>query len=88
MAYMNKANSLSALGDNRRAVAFHDRAIEIRERLVNQEGQSELGSSVAYCYKNKALVLTALGDDRGAVALYDKAAANCRAVPRLLQRSP
>jgi len=35
---MNKAVTVSALGDNRGAVSLYDQAIAILERLVNQEG--------------------------------------------------
>ena len=32
--YMNKANAVRGMGDKRVAIALHDKAIEIRERLV------------------------------------------------------
>ena len=45
--YLNKADAVSALGDNRGAVALYDQAIAIRERLVNQEGRRELVGDLA-----------------------------------------
>ena len=48
--YMNKANAVRILGDNRAAVALYDRAIEIRERLVNVEGRRELANDLATLY--------------------------------------
>ncbi len=59
--------------DAQGGLALYDRAIEIRERLVNQEGQQELANDLATAYQNKAISLSALGDNRGAVALYDRA---------------
>ena len=44
---MNKAIAVRNLGDNRAAVALYDRAIEIRERLVNVEGRHELANELA-----------------------------------------
>ena len=38
---------MSALGDHRAALALNERAIEIRERLVHQEGRPELADSLA-----------------------------------------
>ena len=54
-------------------VALYGRAIEIRERLVNDEGRQELANDLAMCYANKAVAVRALGDNRTAVALYDLA---------------
>ena len=70
---MNKALAVSALGDNRAAVGLYDRAIEIRERLVHQEGRWELANDLAMAYMNKAIAVSALGDHRAALALYDRA---------------
>ena len=64
---------MSALGDNRAAVGLYDRAIEIRERLVHQEGRRELANDLAMAYMNKANAVSALGDNRAAVGLYDRA---------------
>ena len=62
------------LGDNRAAVGLYDRAIEIRERLVNVEGRRELANDLATLYGNKAdCGCTNLGDNRAAVGLYDRA---------------
>ena len=70
--YMNKAVAVENLGDNRAAVGLYDRAIEIRERLVNIEGRRELANGLATLYMNKAMRL-GMGDNRAAVALYDRA---------------
>ena len=61
MACVNKASTLSALGDNRAAVALYDRAIAIRERLVEAEGRRELANKLAMAYLNKANALGELG---------------------------
>ena len=45
------------LGDKRGAVALYEQAIEIRERLVNQEGRRELAGDLAWvqlCWANDA----------------------------------
>lgn len=52
---------------------MYDRAIEIWERLVNQEGRRELANDLATAYLNNANAVSALGDHRAAVALYDRA---------------
>jgi tetratricopeptide (TPR) repeat protein len=65
------------------ALQEYDQAIAIRERLVNQEGRSELANDLAALYMNKANALGghkhptawALGDTRRVVALYDQALA-------------
>lgn len=44
------------------AVAFYDRAIEIRERLVNVEGRRELQGNLAWVKTGRAAALLALGD--------------------------
>ncbi len=64
-----------ALGDNRAAVTLYDQAIAIRERLVNDEGHSELANDLANAYMNKASAVRDLGDNRAAVTLYDQAIA-------------
>ena len=58
--YMNKAIAVTALGNNRGAVELYDRAIEIRERLVHEEGRRELANDLAWCYKDKAIAVRAL----------------------------
>ena len=75
MACVNKASTLSDLGDNGDAVALYDRAIAIYERLVQREGRRELANVLATAYLNKANAVGALGDNRAAVALYDRAIA-------------
>ena len=61
--------------DSQGGLALYDQAIEIHERLVNQEGRPELSNDLANTYHNKAGSLSDLGDKRGAVALYDQAIA-------------
>ncbi len=63
-AYMNKANAVMALGDNRAAVTLYDQAIAIYERLVNDEGRRELANYLAGVYMNKANAVGILGDNR------------------------
>ena len=72
---MNKARAVSALGDMGGAVTLYDRAIVIRERLVNQEGRSELANGLAMAYMNKANAKWVNGDQQGALALLDQAIA-------------
>ncbi len=55
------------------ALALYDRAIEIRERLVEREGRRELANDLAMACMNKAIAVSDLGDLRAAVALYDRA---------------
>jgi serine/threonine protein kinase/lipopolysaccharide biosynthesis regulator YciM len=59
--------------DTSGALALYDRAIEIRERLVNVEGRREISNGLAGLYMNKANVVTNIGDNRSALALYDRA---------------
>jgi tetratricopeptide (TPR) repeat protein/predicted Ser/Thr protein kinase len=73
MVCMNKTAALLALGENRKAIEVCDRAIEIRERLVNQEGQTEVANDLASAYVNKANALHGAGDYLEAVRLYDRA---------------
>jgi len=73
MLCIDKALVHGSAGDMPGAVAQYGQAIEIRERLVYQEGQRELANDLAKCYLNKAVSLWALGDNWGAVALYEKA---------------
>src|SRR5206468_10236144 len=70
---MNKAVAVEDLGDNRAAVGLYDRTIEIRERLVNVEGQRELANGLATAYMNKGNAVKNLADNRAAVGLYDRA---------------
>jgi tetratricopeptide (TPR) repeat protein len=63
--------------DSSGTVALYDRAIEIRERLVNVEGQRELSDDLVTVYVNKALAVSHLGNNREAVRLYDQAIEIC-----------
>lgn len=55
------------------ALTLLDRAIEIRERLVNVEGRRELANDLATVYQNKAAVVMHVGDNHAAVGLHDRA---------------
>ena len=50
LLYLTRPLRLVNLGDNRAAVGLYDRAIEIRERLVNVEGRRELANDLATLY--------------------------------------
>jgi hypothetical protein len=65
---MNKATAVSALGDERAAVALYDQAIAIRERLVLREGRSELQGDLARVVAGRAETLLRLGDRQRARA--------------------
>ncbi len=71
----NKALIHEHLDDSPGARVLFDRAIEICERLVNQEGRRELADDLAGTYMNKAAALGDRGDLRGAVGFYDRALA-------------
>lgn len=70
---MNKGAELQDLGDLRAAVELCDRAIEVYERLVQQEGRRELRGDIAWVQANKAGVLLSLGDRGAASALARQA---------------
>jgi serine/threonine protein kinase/lipopolysaccharide biosynthesis regulator YciM len=70
---MHKALVHSIADDMPGALGEYDRAVEIRERLVHQEGRGELANSLAEVYMNKAIAVSALGDKRAAVGLCDQA---------------
>ncbi|MEM2582431.1 MAG: serine/threonine-protein kinase [Candidatus Caldarchaeum sp.] len=72
---VNKAFVHENLADMPGALAMHDRAIAIYERLVHREGRWELANDLAMCYMNKANALYSLGDARSALGLYDRAIA-------------
>jgi len=59
--------------DSSGALALHDRAIEILDRLVNVEGRRELADGLASLYSYKANAVAQLGDNRVAVDLYERA---------------
>ncbi len=71
--YMGKANAFEHLGDKRTAMTLYDSAIEIRERLVNAEGRSELVVSLATLYMNKAAAVEKLGNHEEAMVLFNRA---------------
>jgi tetratricopeptide (TPR) repeat protein len=70
--YMNKAASVSLLGNHREAAALIERAIEVFERLVHQEKRWDLANGLAAAYLNKAVAVRALGDHKMAAALGDR----------------
>lgn len=71
--YVNNALVMGELKDKRAAIELYNRAIEIWERLVHQEGRQELTEVLAMAYMNKANAESVLGDKRAAAALYDQA---------------
>jgi tetratricopeptide (TPR) repeat protein len=60
--YSNKANVLDELGRYRTALSCYDRAVEIRDRLVNQQGLVELRGDLAKALVYRADILEKLGD--------------------------
>ena len=70
--YVNKALVHESLADMPGAILMFDRAIEILDKLVVQEGRTEPTNLLAMAYMNKAIALGALGDHRSAVDFYDK----------------
>ena len=66
---MNKGIAVKILGDNRAAVGLYDRAIEIRERLVNVEGRRELAKDLANALHEQGRPVKRLGRQPGAVGL-------------------
>lgn len=70
---MNKALVHFTAGDLYGALNEYDRAIEIQERLVSQDGRTAVINNLAAAYMNKANVVSALGDKQAAVALFDQA---------------
>jgi tetratricopeptide (TPR) repeat protein len=54
------------------ATALHDRAITLYERMVRQEGRSDLMSDLTRALANKAAAVRALGEQRAPAALSDE----------------
>ena len=50
------------LGDSRAAIPLYDRAIEIREQLVNIEGRSDLIGDLAWTKASRGLALLRMGN--------------------------
>jgi len=61
-AFLNKGTAVWAVGDHRAAVGLYDRAIEIWERLVHQDGRREAGGNLAFVKANRAGTLIDLGE--------------------------
>ncbi|MCC6822426.1 MAG: tetratricopeptide repeat protein, partial [Verrucomicrobia subdivision 3 bacterium] len=72
-AFYNKGNATSALGDNRAALDLYNKAIAIRERLVNEDDRHEFANGLARVYMCKGLTVGLLGDVREAIALQGQA---------------
>lgn len=66
-----------AADDSSGSLGLYDRAIEIRERLVNVEDRRDSVSGLASLYLNKGATLESLGDTAAAVHLYDRAIEIC-----------
>ncbi|HSK72410.1 MAG TPA: tetratricopeptide repeat protein, partial [Pyrinomonadaceae bacterium] len=71
-AYLNKGNALWSLGRLNEAIDEYNKAIEIREKLV-EAGRTELSSDLAMAYMNKGTALDSLGRSNEAINEYDKA---------------
>jgi serine/threonine protein kinase len=71
----NKAIIHDHLADAPGALAAYDRAVAIRERLVNREGWWELAGDLAQTYLLKGNALERQGGFAAAVAAYDQALA-------------
>jgi tetratricopeptide (TPR) repeat protein len=69
----NAASVHETVDDSSGALALYDRAIEIRERLVDVEGRRVLADDLAQLYMNKANAVHNLGDNQTAVGLIDQA---------------
>jgi tetratricopeptide (TPR) repeat protein len=72
-AYLNKGVALQSSGHLAEALTVFDKAILIRERLVNDERRGELANDLAMAYMNKALVLENKPDWENALACYKEA---------------
>ncbi|MCY7346482.1 MAG: tetratricopeptide repeat protein, partial [Pyrinomonadaceae bacterium] len=73
--FMNKGVALYSQGALTEAIAEYDKAIEIRERLVNDENRGELSNELAAAYMNKGVALVSQGALIEAIAEYDRAIA-------------
>jgi tetratricopeptide (TPR) repeat protein len=72
---MGKAFIHAHFDDAPGALAMYDRAIELYERLVHQEGRRELRGDLVWVQANKAVVLLSLGERGAASALARQAIA-------------
>ena len=73
---INKALVHETADDMTGALAEYDRAIQLRERLVHQEGRRELANDLTRSYIHKANAVLNLGDAPAAVRLCDQAIEN------------
>jgi serine/threonine protein kinase len=70
---IEKAVVHSETGDLGAALTLYDRAIEMSERLVIQQGEQEYRNLLATAYMNKAQLLGAFGEAQNALGLFDQA---------------
>ncbi len=70
---MNKGITLDNLGRLNEAVDEYNKAIKIREDLVNEQKRDELADNLATAYMNKGVALWRLDRSNEAVDEYDKA---------------
>jgi tetratricopeptide (TPR) repeat protein len=73
MSYNNRGLSLRATGDLSGALQDYNRAIEIRETLVEKEGRRELRNDLAMSYLNRGSCHYTKGDLSGALQDYNRA---------------
>ncbi len=73
-AYLNKGVALYSLGKLNEAILEYEKAIGIREKLV-QQGRGELANELAKAYLNKGVALQGLGKLNEAILEYEKAIA-------------
>ena len=71
--YTNMANAACHLGDRLGAIALYNKAIEIQQQSVSENGRWEDASSLALMFTNKALVTKELHGNNGALSLHEKA---------------
>lgn len=74
-AYMNKGVSLDDLGKLEEAIGEYNKAIKIRERLVNELKQDQFANDLASDYMNKGVSLRIMGKLEEATDEYNKAIA-------------
>ncbi len=72
-AYNNRGGVLHRQGRLHDAIADYEKAVEIRETLIEQEGHRQLRNDLAGNYNNRGIALEAQGRLDEAIADYDKA---------------
>jgi tetratricopeptide (TPR) repeat protein len=71
--YVNKGNALDSAGRLPEAITEYDKAITMRQRLINDEGRADLANGLAMAYMNKGVTLYKLGRPPEAITEYEKA---------------